>query len=331
MTIRVGIIGLGRIGHGFGVSPRGDPLSHSEAYRNIPDVQIVFGVDSDLSACDRFQARFPKARTHSSLSEIPENTELDVVSVCSPTPLHGQGVRAALAWQPRVILCEKPLAPTVAEARQIVTACAERDCILMANYSRRWTPMLQTLKTAIAPDGALGLPKGACLRYNGGLQHNGTHWIDLLVALFDRPHRAYCLESPPPDKVDPAESIALVWEHGFTAYLIAVRETGCSLGEGEIWGTQGLVRYGQSGRTVTLQHFHPSAHQGFQELAPPEILCEAGMSGHILNAVSEAVGLAKQVGQPTCSGEDGVLALEIVEMARRSRIAYNLLTLPNNL
>lgn len=315
MKTRVGIIGLGNIGHRFGVSPHGDPLSHSQGYAQIPNVTVTLGVDPDPDARRDFQHHFPAAQVYSSLKDVPDETRIDVVSVCSPTALHSQGVTAALAWQPSVILCEKALAQNVAEAEMILNVCVANSCILMTNYSRRWTPMLQALKNLIKPN-SVGTPIGACLRYNGGLLHNGTHWIDLLVALFGPVASSYRLETPPVDEHDPAESIALFWNSGFTAYLIAVGGTGCSIGEGEIWGTDGMVRYSAGGQRVTLQAAQPSQWSGFKEFSQPEIVCEAGLRGHILGAVTEAVQLAQVGGQPTCSGADGVLALKVVEMAR---------------
>ena len=320
MKRRVGIIGLGNIGHRFGVSRHGDPLSHSEGYARIPNVTIALGVDPAPDARRDFQHRFPEAQVYSKLTDVPDEVRLDVVSVCSPTALHSQGVTAALAWQPRVILCEKPLAPNVVEAKMMVTACAAQGCILMTNYSRRWTSMLQALKNLTKPDGGLRTPIGACLRYNGGLLHNGTHWIDLLLALFGPVASAYCLETPSIDEHDPAESVALFWNSGLTAYLIAVYGTGCSIGEGEIWGTEGMVRYSAGGQRVTWQTAQPSQWSGFKELGQPEIIYEAGLKGHILGAVTEAVQLAQTDGQPTCSGVDGVLALQVVEIARNYRI-----------
>ncbi|MDJ0795537.1 MAG: Gfo/Idh/MocA family oxidoreductase [Calothrix sp. MO_167.B12] len=324
MIVRVGIIGLGKIGHRFGISPQGDPLSHSEGYARIPNVKITLGVDPDPVARREFHHRFPEAQVYASLVDVPDEMKLDLVSVCSPTNLHFQGVTAALAWQPRVILCEKPLAPTVAEAEMMLQACTAAGCILMANYSRRWTPMLGALKSIISSSAGLGTPTGACLRYNGGLLHNGTHWIDLLQALFGQITSAQCLETPPIDEHDPAESIKLWWNNGFTAYLIAVRGTGCSIGEGEIWGTGGIIRYSAGGQQVIWQTAQPTQWSGFKQLTQTETICSEGVKGHIQSAVMEAVQLARTGGQTACSGTDGVLALKVVEMARNHRFAKQL-------
>lgn len=316
MEIRAGIVGLGRIGHRFGRSETGEPLCHSEAYADLPGVSLVLGIDSDADARAAFVSRFPQAEVYASLGEVPESMRLDVVSVCSPTPLHAEGVEAALRWQVKVILCEKPLAPDAATAEQIAAACARQDCVLVTNYSRRWTPMLRLLRELVGPGGRLGTPIGASLRYNGGLRHNGTHWIDLLQALFGPIATARRTESVPEDDPDPAESVSFAWDNGFTAHLISVRGTGCSIGEGEIWGDRGLARYQDGGNRVSFQVARPSQWPGFKEFGEPEVLTQAGLSGHLLEAVREAVELVRQGAAPSCTGMDGIRALRVVEKAR---------------
>lgn len=317
MEIRAGIIGLGRIGHRFGRSEAGDPLCHSEAYADLPGVRLVLGIDSDAEARAAFLSRFPGAEAYASLEEVPAAMRLDVVSVCSPTPAHAEGVDAALRWQAKVILCEKPLAPDTVTAERMVAACSRQDCVLVTNYSRRWTPMLRLLRELAEPGGRLGTPVGASLRYNGGLRHNGTHWIDLLQALFGPVASAQRLENVPAEDPDPAESVAFTWENGFTAHLISVRGTGCSIGEGEIWGDGGLARYHDGGNRVSFQVARPSQWPGFKEFGDPEVLTDSGLRGHLLEAVREAVELVRQLGVPSCTGADGIRALRVVEMARK--------------
>lgn len=47
----------------------------------------------------------------------------DIVSVCTWHPLHAEMTIAAAARHPRAILCEKPMATSLGEAEQMMTAC----------------------------------------------------------------------------------------------------------------------------------------------------------------------------------------------------------------
>ena len=314
--IRAGVVGLGRIGHGFGVGADGDPLCHSEAYARLPEVTLAAGVDPDPARRAAFAARFPHALCVPVLEELPPGTRLDVVSIASPTPAHHASVLAALRFGPRALLLEKPVAPTAREARAIAAAAQAAGCPVLVNYSRRFAPLLPALAAAVAPTGPLGGATGACLRYSGGLAHNGTHWIDLFAALFGRPAHAARALTPGDAGADPPEAVVMRWEQGLIAQLVPALGAGWSVGEGELWGRGGIVRLAASGRRLTLARTRPSPWAGFNELGPEETLCEDGLAGHLLEATRQAVGLASRGGVPVCNADDGVWALDLVERIR---------------
>lgn len=314
--IRVGIVGLGRMGHAFGVSPAGDPLSHSEAFAREPDVVLAVGVDPHEGARAAFLARFPDARCFPAPAAAPPDMSLDVVVVASPTTGHAADIGAALRWRPRVILAEKPLAPSAASAEQVARRCAEARCLLLVNYTRRFTPMLATLRRVVAADGPVGRPRGACLRYSGGLVHNGTHWIDLLSALCGPPAGAAAargLEAEPDGESAGPPTIVLRWPDGLRASLVPARGASWSVGEGELWSESGLVRFSDGGRRVTLQRPRAADWPGFRALGPEEPLCGDGLAGHVAGAAREAIRLATSGGEPLCTAEDAIRALRIAE------------------
>jgi predicted dehydrogenase len=315
LVIRAGIIGLGRIGHGFGVSAGGDPLCHSEAYARLENVEVAAGVDPDPARRAAFATRFPRAVVAATIEALPAGTRLDVVSVASPTPDHHASTLAALRLGPRVLLVEKPLAPSAAEAAALANAVGAAGCKLIVNYSRRFAPLLPALTAVAAADGPLGGATGACLRYSGGLIHNGTHWLDLLAAVFGPPVHAGRAAPPLVAGADPPESVVLGWE-GLTAHLVPATGAGWSVGEGEIWGRGGIARMSAGGRRLTLARTRPSPWAGFAELGPEETLIEDGLRGHVLEAAREAVRLATEGGVPRCSGDDGVAALRLAERVR---------------
>jgi predicted dehydrogenase len=65
---------------------------------------------------------------------------LDVVLVASPPHLHAAHVRHALAAGARGILCEKPLATSAADARDIVATCRERGVALVVGTNHLYDP-----------------------------------------------------------------------------------------------------------------------------------------------------------------------------------------------
>jgi len=314
--VRVAILGLGRIGHGFGLSADGDPLSHSAAYRIHPNVEIAFCIDPKLWARTRLTNQFPEVAVFESVEDVDVETAVNLVSICSPTECHKSDLEIALKLGAKAILCEKPLAPTIADARAMVQSCKAANCQLIVNYRRRWAPMFAVLKRLTGPGGKIGTVLGASMRYDGGLMHNGTHYIDLVTGLFGDPDKISLVKSVEGKKADSCDTVLIEWTNGLTVHLISVVGSGAAVAEGEIWGTDGIVRFSRAGRIVTWQTLEPSEWTGFKEWGRSRIACRTGLKGCISAAISEAVHLAQHGGMPTCSGENCLRTMELVYQAR---------------
>ncbi|MEZ4563897.1 MAG: Gfo/Idh/MocA family oxidoreductase [Thermomicrobiales bacterium] len=79
---------------------------------------------------------------------------MDAVTVAVPTPFTAPVALATLAANKHVMV-EKPLAPTSAEAQEILDAAAKTDRVLGVIFNRRGRHDMQILKTQIEK-GALG-------------------------------------------------------------------------------------------------------------------------------------------------------------------------------
>src|SRR5919107_3379461 len=89
--------------------------------------------------------------------EVVARDDVDLVDVCTPGDTHAEIAIAALRAGKHV-LCEKPLANTVAEAEQMAAAAEEaaaRGVFAMCGYSYRRTPALALAKRIVA-EGRLG-------------------------------------------------------------------------------------------------------------------------------------------------------------------------------
>jgi len=80
-----------------------------------------------------------KIKTFRELDPLLADPEIDLVDICTPTPLHAAQVIAALKAGKHV-LCEKPLARTSADTKKILAAAAQTEKFLMpAMCMRFWT------------------------------------------------------------------------------------------------------------------------------------------------------------------------------------------------
>ena len=151
--LRVGMVGYAFMG-----------AAHSQAWRTVNRA-----FDLPLSA----QMTVVSGRTESSVAaaatklgwsghttdwrSVIERDDIDLVDICTPGDTHAEIALAALAAGKHV-LCEKPLANSVAEAREMASAAAAaqaRGVRSMCGFNYRRVPAIALLRQLIA-DGKLG-------------------------------------------------------------------------------------------------------------------------------------------------------------------------------
>ncbi|OIH94076.1 Gfo/Idh/MocA family protein [Curtobacterium sp. MCBA15_001] len=146
------------IGHGF------MGAAHSQAWRTAPrffdldaepEMTVVVGRDPDRTEAARVQYGWQRASTD--WRAVVADPEIDVVDVVSPGSSHVEIAIAALRAGKHV-LCEKPLANTVAEAEAMVDAARaarERGVRAMVGFSYRRVPAIAFARQLVA-DGRVG-------------------------------------------------------------------------------------------------------------------------------------------------------------------------------
>ena len=130
---------------------------HMEGYlRSGKDVEIAGVCDIQPDQADALihKYRLSNAQKYADYHEAIDRTNCDLVDVCVPNFLHYQVCMAALA-KGRNVICEKPLATTVAHAREMVEKAAEMNRHLY--YAEDWlfTPAIMRA-LEIVEEGALG-------------------------------------------------------------------------------------------------------------------------------------------------------------------------------
>ncbi len=174
---RVGIIGCGRPWKSEGASGFGMSHFHARGYVDSPHSEIVALSDLELAHAEAFQERHGGDALYTDYHEMLANEHLDMVSICTWPHLHSEMVIAAAEAGVRAIHCEKPMAPTWAEAKQMARVCEERGVQLTFNHQRRFGPEFRQARELLR-SGAIGdlvRLEGSC----GNLFDWGTHWFDM--------------------------------------------------------------------------------------------------------------------------------------------------------
>jgi predicted dehydrogenase len=175
---RVGIIGCGRPWKSNGATGFGMSHCHALGYTRSPHAKIVALADLVRENAEAFRDIHGGDAIYADYREMLANESLDVVSICTWPHLHAEMVIAAADAGVKAIHCEKPMAPTWAEAQQMAAVCDERGVQLTFNHQRRFGPEFRQARELIR-SGAIGELK-RLEGYCGNLFDWGTHWFDML-------------------------------------------------------------------------------------------------------------------------------------------------------
>lgn len=136
MTVRVGIIGVGVMGADHARKING----------SISGAEVSLVADFDAERATSVAAEMRGATVAGDGFELIASDAVDAVVIASHDSTHAELVHAALAAN-KPVMCEKPLAPTAAECREIISAQGDRDLIAVG-FMRRFDPAYNELKRA---------------------------------------------------------------------------------------------------------------------------------------------------------------------------------------
>ena len=258
--------------------------------------------------------------------------------VCSENVHHREDVLACARTRVGV-LCEKPLAPTVADARAMVEACREAEIPLMTAFPCRFSGSVLRLKELLEA-GELGRvlavvssnhgrqPGGwfvdAALSGGGAIMDHAVHVVDLLRWLLRREFiRVYAAAGynrfaltrkalGARKRIDDAAVLSLEMEGG---PLVTLDCSWSRPAEYPTWGDVRLELIGTHG-LARLDLFRQKVLLASASTGKLSECCwtdekDGGLTGEFILALARRRA-------PSITGEDGLRATEVVEAAYRS-------------
>jgi predicted dehydrogenase len=142
--IQVGVLGLAHTAHA---------ASYSNALTNIPGARLAAVFDDDPQRGSAHARQFD-VLYYSNLADLLDQADIRAVIVTSATLQHKDLVCAA-ARAGKHVLCEKPIATNLEDARIMMDACLKAGVLLQIAYVCRFYPFVQTAKRLIE-QGELG-------------------------------------------------------------------------------------------------------------------------------------------------------------------------------
>jgi 1,5-anhydro-D-fructose reductase (1,5-anhydro-D-mannitol-forming) len=147
--LRWGIIGAGTIGREW-MAP---------AIAAQPDGMLAAIASSDPERAARFAEDLGIPNAHRSVDDLLADPDIDVVYISTTNEWHKPQTLAAAAAGKHV-LCEKPLALTLEDAREMMAACAEVGVVMGTNHHLRNAGTHRKMQELVA-NGAIGQVQSA--------------------------------------------------------------------------------------------------------------------------------------------------------------------------
>jgi len=327
--LRVGIIGCG-VG-----------ASHGYAYAHVPECEVV-------AICDVQPATFARFYGHAQLQpgSIREYTDhramlaqeqLDVVSVATPDDFHTEAVCDVSDAGIKAILCEKPLASSLADADRIIATIERNGTKMSVDHTRSWYPTFQATRREIRA-GVIG-PLTRIVAHMGGrramLFRNGTHIVDAMcyfadaspmwvLAIHERGFEeygtAYKGQGGKDPMLDPGSTLIVEYSNGVRGILNGAKHTP-AIYEVDLLGPAGRYWLTQEGGRA----WRTDAPEGTpQEVTPPWTAGPAGDLGdNLIPAVQELVRMVREDSPSSSPPQRARDVMEIMFGALRSQAEDN--------
>ena len=187
--IKVGVIGTGFIGP-----------AHVEALRRLGNIEVVALAEYSEEAAKSKAELLGIDKYYGDYKGLLKNDSIQSVHICSPNYMHYEMAKAALEAGKHVV-CEKPLAISVAEAAELVELAEEKGVVHAVNFNIRYYPLMRQLRLMVEKGdvGEVFAVQGSYLQdwlfhptdYNWRLEPDqsgksravadiGSHWMDLI-------------------------------------------------------------------------------------------------------------------------------------------------------
>jgi len=192
--LKAAIIGLGRIASLLEDDKlREKPCTHAGAIAADPDCILVAGCDMDAERCSLFAEKW-NVPVYADAAEMISAHAPQILVIATHGDSHYHYCRLAANYGVPVIICEKPLADNIKEARKIAALANSNNGfpVIITNHERRYSQDYIRARAVLAEE-KLGrllcvnakLCMGIKKRLVDVFWHDGTHLADAIMFLTD--------------------------------------------------------------------------------------------------------------------------------------------------
>ncbi|MCS7224009.1 MAG: Gfo/Idh/MocA family oxidoreductase [Armatimonadetes bacterium] len=308
MELRVAIIGCGHRG-----------IAMAAAYQGNPHIRLTAACDVDeerrKTLCDRFQ--IPGA--YSDWTKMLKEEPIDILHLATQPTFRKEPIMAAAEAKIPVVLSEKPIALSLPDLDEMLSACQKTGTRLIINHQLRYQSIPRRLKSAMERK-EVGEATFLLAHCRMNALEQGTHLLDLVVWLKEKAKPqwamgdAYGWEDFAKTHSAPGTVMGLIgFDDGTRCLAMMGPEAPSLYDEDALHFHFGIMVYGSQGRgQMWLGRWHlfkSSAHQSWTRLPyrDDDASAQRALQQDLVRAVNEPDFLHP------CDARIGRTSLELIE------------------
>jgi len=173
--MKAAIVGLGRMG-----------LRHVQVLQDLK-LDVAGAFDMQEAARDKARADFKLAgeAMFADARTMFERVRPEVAVIATTAPSHPELVLLAAANGAKYILCEKPMATSLADCDRMIEACARAGTKLAINHQMRFMEQYTVPKEIVQGEAFGGLSSVIVTVGNFGMAMNGSHYFEMFRYMTD--------------------------------------------------------------------------------------------------------------------------------------------------
>jgi predicted dehydrogenase len=325
-TLRGGLIGCGFFA-----------VNHMHGWRDADGAEIVAICDRDPERLRTVGDQFEIAGRYADAGEMMAKERLDFVDIATTVNSHRALVELA-ASRKLPTICQKPFAPTLADAKAMVEACRKAGVPLMVHENFRWQSPIQAVRAAI-DSGEIGEPFFGRISFRSGfdvfsgqpylaegkrfiIEDLGIHILDIARFLFGdvTTLTARTRRINPRIKGEDVATMLLDHENGTTSVVDCSYATKLAVEPFpetlvEIDGSEGTVRLAQGYRLTVTGRSGTTERDVSPALLPWASRPWHNIQGSVAAIQQHWVGCLRTGTEPSTSGSDNLKTFALVEAA----------------
>ena len=316
-TPQIGVIGAGNMGR-----------IHARILHSIRALAAI--TDIDLKRAEHL-AELYNVEAFSSFETMLEQIPLDGVIIATPTSTHADiAIEITKNFDGlRGLLIEKPMASTLKDAQKVADALRKKEIDALVSHSEIYNPVVSRALELIR-DGAIGVPRTVIHDRRGFvhpvripslgdvLEDIGVHDFDIMTRISKGPAKLYA-QCHSERGLYNSGTVMVKFENGTEHIFILSREWAGRTRTMDVSGTKGMLVLDLFGQIIKIQDRDQEPSADDRTLSLPERGTTIKVYGEpVRDVINDFLKCIETNAEPLVGVDDGVLALKLVEAARKS-------------